>query len=413
MSKPLFIYLGRLYPPKMLSTIVHDTRGKVGFSNHNFEQKLIDGLCQHTRDINLHIVSAPDCYSYPMHNHHPWIRAEHWEPTVGVLARSVGFCNIVGINKWTIPFNIYQELHRIVEDCEKEQLVYIIVNTPATNLLHAVNRLKKTYPNKIRVALIVPDIPAIVSIMYAHNPLERWILGILDKQNAALYSVVDTFVLLTEQMKELIPVGNKPYIIMEGLCNNAKKELPSLSILGSHVISILYTGTLLRLFGIVDLLEAFSMLPMDNVELWLCGRGDAVHEIQKRAAVDPRIKYFGFLSPEKTDQLQQQADILVNPRTNDGEYTKYSFPSKTMEYLLAGKPVVMHRLDGIPKEYDSFLLYPENNSVAALSKMLSNVVGLSNREREKIGQRGRQYVLKQKNAKLQTERIINLIMNNS
>ena len=409
MSKPQFIFLGGIYPPKMLSTIVHDTRGKVGFSNHNFEQKLIDGLCQHTEDINLHIISAPKCYSYPINNIHSWICAEHWTPAVGVQARSVGFCNIVGINKWTIPFSIYQELHRIVEECEKEQLVYIIVNTPAASLLHAVNRLKRTYPNKIRVALIVPDIPAMVSNMYSHHLLKRWILGMLDKKNAALYSVVDKFVLLTEQMKELIPVGNKPYIVMEGLCN-VQQELRLSNAPIEQPISMLYTGTLSRLFGIVDLLDAFAMLPVDNIELWLCGSGDAEFEIKKRALHDSRIKFLGMVSAERAEHLQRQADILVNPRTNEGEYTKYSFPSKTMEYLLAAKPVVMHRLDGVPEEYDPYLIYATDNSVTALASALIKVIGLSRDERLKLGARGRDFVSKNKNAKKQTERIVNLLL---
>lgn len=409
MSKPQFIFLGGIYPPKMLSTIVHDTRGKVGFSNHNFEQKLIDGLCQHTEDINLQIISAPKCYSYPTNNINSWVCAEHWTPAVGIQACSVGFCNIVGINKWTIPFSIYQELHRIVEECEKEQPVYIIVNTPTANLLHAVHRLKRAYPNKIKVALIVPDIPAMVSNMYSHHPLEKWILGILDKKNATLYSVVDKFVLLTEQMKELIPVGNKPYIVMEGLCH-VQRKLGVLHDSIAQSISMLYTGTLSHLFGILDLLDAFAMLPMDNIELWLCGSGDAESEIKKRAAHDSRIKFFGMVSAERAEQLQQQADILVNPRTNKGEYTKYSFPSKTMEYLLAGKPVVMHRLDGVPKEYDPYLIYATDNSVTALASALTKVIELSRDERLKLGMLGRDFVKTNKNAEVQTERIINLLL---
>lgn len=409
MSKPQFIFLGGLYPPKMLSTIVRDTRGKVGFSNHNFEQKLIDGLCQHTEDINLHIVSAPKCYSYPTNNTHSWICAEHWTPAAGVQARSVSFCNIVGINKWTIPFSIYQELCRIVGECEKEQPVYIIVNTPAASLLHAVNRLKRTYTNKIRVALIVPDIPAMVTNMYTNNPLKRWILSVLDKKNAALYRVVDKFVLLTKQMKEVLPVGNKPYIVMEGLCN-VQQESSALNDSMGQSISVLYTGTLSRLFGIIDLLDAFSMLPMDNIELWLCGSGDAESEIKKRMERDYRIKFFGMVSAERAEQLQQQADILVNPRTNEGEYTKYSFPSKTMEYLLAAKPVVMHRLDGVPQEYDPYLIYTTDNSVTALASALTQVIELSQDDRLKLGARGRDFVLKNKNAKKQTGRIVNLLL---
>ena len=45
----------------------------------------------------------------------------------------------------------------------------------------------------------------------------------------------------------------------------------------------------------------------------------------------------------------------MNPRSADAEYTKYSFPSKTIEYLATGVPVVMNRLPGIPEEYEYFV----------------------------------------------------------
>ena len=49
------------------------------------------------------------------------------------------------------------------------------------------------------------------------------------------------------------------------------------------------------------------------------------------------------------------ADVLVNPRPNNEEYTKYSFPSKNIEYLMTGKPVVAYMLDGMPAHYKKFL----------------------------------------------------------
>ena len=64
----------------------------------------------------------------------------------------------------------------------------------------------------------------------------------------------------------------------------------------------------------------------------------------------------GQVSLNEARALQKTADVLVNPRLNEGEYTKYSFPSKTMEYLSTGRPVVCYKLDGIPDEYDKHLM---------------------------------------------------------
>ncbi len=51
------LFLGRFYPAKLLKTIQTDTRGKVGFSNHNFEMSLIEGFAT-LPEVNLRVVTA-------------------------------------------------------------------------------------------------------------------------------------------------------------------------------------------------------------------------------------------------------------------------------------------------------------------------------------------------------------------
>ena len=81
--------------------------------------------------------------------------------------------------------------------------------------------------------------------------------------------------------------------------------------------------------------------------------------------------------------MQHKATILVNPRTSEGEFTKYSFPSKTMEYLLAGRCVVVNRLPGIPEEYYQYVYTPQNESVEALAECLTNVLDINRDIRKK------------------------------
>ena len=68
--------------------------------------------------------------------------------------------------------------------------------------------------------------------------------------------------------------------------------------------------------------------------------------------------------------LQTRCDVLINPRPAEGEYTKYSFPSKTMEYLLSGSKVVMHRLDGIGDEYYKYIRVIEEHTPEAMAKAI-------------------------------------------
>ena len=78
------------------------------------------------------------------------------------------------------------------------------------------------------------------------------------------------------------------------------------------------------------------------------------------------IRYFGFVSHERALELQAKAALLINPRSPKGVFTRYSFPSKTLEYMRSGKPVVCHRLEGIPEEYDPYLQYIEGEGAGAI-----------------------------------------------
>ena len=48
--------------------------------------------------------------------------------------------------------------------------------------------------------------------------------------------------------------------------------------------------------------------------------------------------------------------ILVNFRSPNEELTKYSFPSKILEYISSGSLVLSTRLLGIPDEYFSYIV---------------------------------------------------------
>ena len=104
--------------------------------------------------------------------------------------------------------------------------------------------------------------------------------------------------------------------------------------------------------------------------------------------------------------------MLINPRTSDGEYTKYSFPSKTIEYMLAGKPVIINRLPGIPPEYYDYVYTPKSQSVYDLAEIIREVLNLPSEELERKGSMARQFIIDNKNAIIQTQRIIEHLFTN-
>lgn len=399
------LYIGKFFPQKLLQHVAEDNRGKIGFSNHNFEFSLIRGL-RFQKDINVRFMSLPAVFSYPHNNQLSWIRAESYEEE-GTSVFSIGYCNWVVINRINKICSTICYLFREFRRCKDDRLD-IIVNTPTTEILLPIYIAKHFTHKKITTTLIVPDIPAFISAMDKANPIKKIVGGWVDRLSMKLAAKSDCLVLLTKAMMDFFNPST-PYIIMEGIVDIKSMDIQARKQLRPSRKSILYTGTLRRIFGIMNLVEAFEQINMDNVELWICGSGEAQTEIKQRAELNSNIKFLGLLGSKETLCLQHQATVLVNPRTSAGKFTKYSFPSKTMEYLLSGNPVIANRLPGIPEEYFDYVLCPENESIEALTRKLQDVLNMSDMEQLAIGKRGHDFIVNQKNSKIQMGRILNMI----
>ena len=200
----------------------------------------------------------------------------------------------------------------------------------------------------------------------------------------------------------------QPYCVMEGIASKPAEEGTAQQKDKKEKI-VLYTGTLHRKFGILHLLQAFQMIPDQDMRLVICGIGDSEAEIKAAAEKDPRICFMGQQPRNEVLSLQRQATVLVNPRQNNEEFTKYSFPSKTMEDLASGVPVVAYKLDGMPDEYDEYIDYPTNDTPNALAKALCLIANMHQEDWRSKGEKASKFVIEKKNAKMQTQRILTFV----
>lgn len=397
------IFLGKFLPPKLLSTALEDSKGTLGLSNHNFEMSLIHGFCLQGMDVMF--VSVPGVFSFPRFNRKAIVRKEIYE-IGGHRVRSVGYLNLMVINRFCRIASCARVLYKAIK--EKDGKTSVVINTPSPDLLTAVDLASKMLHRHIDTTLIVPDIPSLVTGMDKKGRAVGFLLNGMDDYAMRLARRSDRLVLLTEQMMDFFPDGNR-YIVMEGVVdiqtmdNSPKKA-------SDTPPYFLYTGTLRKIFGVMCLVDAFekASLPSD-MELWICGSGEAAEEIKARSARNKRIKFFGLVSSQEALSLQKNAFALVNPRTSEGEFTKYSFPSKTMEYLLSGNPVIAHNLEGIPSEYEDYIQFPREETVGALAEKLTEVAKMSVEKRIEYGRRGREFVISKKNSRVQVRRIIDFM----
>lgn len=398
------LYLGRFFPRDLLRTITTDSKGKIGMSNHNFEMSIINGLFQQD-EIDLKCLTIPGVYSFPYNNRRIFTNTESYD-FKSCHIRSVGFCNLPLIKEIWSTIALIVQIIKAVKNF-RDSKVNVIINTPNISLLRAI-RLAKFFTNKqITQTVIIPDIPSLVTSMDKQNPLKGFILKYRNKNSIRLTSNSNGLVLLTEAMMDFIdkPV---PHIVMEGIVDVESMDITTEEISSDKEI-ILYTGTLRKIFGVMNLVKAFQKINDTDIELWICGSGDSKEAIEEASKIDSRIKFFGLVDSQTALRMQRQASILVNPRTSEGEYTKYSFPSKTMEYLLSGKSVIINRLPGIPEDYYQYVYTPTNDSIDAMAECISYVLAEDSNSRKAKAQSGRNFIISQKNSKVQTQRILELI----
>lgn len=284
----------------------------------------------------------------------------------------------------------------------------IIIYSVLTSFLKAAIEYKKEHSNTI-ICVIVTDLPEFMS--NSRNILHILLMNIDRRIVIDLLAQVDCFVLLSEHMKQRLPVNNKPYVVVEGIYNVNDEICFDKN--NNDVKQIMYSGSLSKKYGIINLVNAFSQIKNDNYRLIICGDGDSKDEIIAFSNGDKRINYLGSLDRKEVLKLQRESSLLVNPRTPEGEFTKYSFPSKTMEYLASGIPTLLYKLQGIPEEYYQYCYTIESLDVTELSNRIDEILKKPIEELTDIGNKARNFILEKKNPKVQCEKIINMIkMNN-
>ena len=217
------------------------------------------------------------------------------------------------------------------------------------------------------------------------------------------------YVLLTQAMNDYLNKTGKPYVILEGHADITMAEkIPSMEKKTSPRICF-YAGGVSKQYGLGNLVEGFRNADIPNAQLHIYGPGDYVKELQKIAEKDSRVFYGGKLLNQEIVEKEQEATLLVNPRPTNEEYVKYSFPSKTMEYMASGTPVLTTVLPGMPKEYYPYLFLLEDETSEGIAQALTELLTKSEEELFEKGRGARAFVLDQRNNLVQAQKIIQML----
>lgn len=371
---------------------------------HKFIWNLIKAI-ESTENLNCTYISCRPVSDYP---YYPYKNIKMHEWITNVREKQIRITEIPSSNLPIFKiitrfiFGLYYSVKKYHKVENKDGIMVYSVHVPFLIIGYVISRVYK-----IPFIAIWTDPPA---IRYSRDSFLKSLLRKVEfKISKFFMDRVSKVIALTKYLAhDFAP--NKPSLIVEGIIDedesimNVYKEKR----IKSSLIKVVYTGSLEKRYGIKNIIDSFQMMNDEKLQLEIYGRGDFEDELKEVSTKNKSIKYKGFLPNEEILKIQREADFLINARPVDDLYVKYSFPSKTLEYMLSGTPLITTMLPGIPEEYEDYIIKLKDNSVEEISKKLNQIKNLTKSEKYELGVKAQNYALR-KRFSIQGKRILNFI----
>ncbi|WP_353852615.1 glycosyltransferase [Dehalobacter restrictus] len=392
------IYVSRLCSSRKFKDIFENAIIKPPQQAQKYHRLLVEGLARNDGIAVQAISSLPINRSMSK----KILFKREIEEVEGIDYTYLPFVNLPVLKQVIIFFSCFFRLCKIINKNRNSVIICDVLNISLAGAAVLVSRL-----SKITCVGIVTDVPFYLASMSEDTSRSK--NRLISEINTYIMSKFDAYVFLTPYMNQLINKKNKRYVIIEGQVDanmvDYKNELSS-----KYETNVcLYAGELNKKYGIKMLTDAFIAAQVENSELHIYGSGSFEHELHQICRQHGNIKYFGVVSNDIIIKEQTKATLLINPRPTNEEYTKFSFPSKNMEYMVSGTAMLTTNLPGMPLEYRHYIYIFEDETVQGLAANIRTLLSNPKEELFNKGLEAKQFVLKNKNNIIQAGKIISML----
>lgn len=397
------IFLGGLFPKNFFQSISKNSIGPMQIAANNLQWELVKGL-EANLGKKITIINSLFVGSYPMRYKKMFIKSFEFSHSTNSKSYNIGFINLPLIKQISRTLNLKLFLRKYIKNNRKK--IILIGYSMSIPITSTMRYIKKINPDS-HTHLVIPDLPDFMNFGKNNNLFFLMLKSIFNLFLIDDIRFIDSFTLLTKYMKSYLKISHdKPCVIIEGIIPSHRSKKLKYNLYKTKYI--LYSGGIYEEYGVLDLLKAFKKTIGHKYELRICGSGDSnvVNEIIKETKLDCRIKFMGVLNKEDLINIQQCATLLINPRKADKLFTKYSFPSKNLEYMNSGRPFIGYFLEGMPNEYKGLFIEISKNGIY---DTLNFAFSLDEDFLQKLGKKAKDFVKKNKNNKTQTKKILNII----
>lgn len=386
------LYISSLSSNRVISEIYKSSSKNPGFAIQKFSRLLAQGF--EKNGVQVEVLST-----IPIEDAPNKLVNEKNEVENNISFHYIPFLNIPIIKH--ICICIYTFFYVLIWGLKNRKEGYVVFDVLKISM--SIAGLSASMIARLTTVGLVTDMPG---LMVGSNK------GIFSKfvsfVNRAYLKSFSCYVFLTEQMNGVINKKNRPYIVMEGLVDaDISKELSSIA--KSNPRTLLYAGGLHERYGLKMLVDAFVNLKRSDWQLVVYGNGPYEDELRDIAANNTNVIYRGVAPNEEVVKAEYQASLLVNPRPTTEDFTKYSFPSKNMEYMVSGTPLLTTKLPGMPMEYWEYVYLFDDETVEGYQCKLETVFEMSDAELLTKGASAQKFVMNRKNNTIQAGRILQML----
>lgn len=391
------IYLSNSCSKSRFDNLVKMGLTKVIPQAQKYHELLLEGLSL-CRDLKLNSIVA-----LPLNRR--WTKKYYFryekESIDYITYHYLSFFNFPVLRQISLYIESIKYIQKSIEDSSDTIIVCDVLNYSISSAARSVGKRLN-----IPVVGIVTDVPGHLSgsSLKSKSFLKRSFGKIIEMYAVSCLEKYDAYLFLSRPMNEVVNRRNKPYIVIEGQCDNKQKYVSNLLAGKTSPKVMLYSGSIHVEYGIARLVEAFIKCKLSGWELHIYGDGNYRDDLIKISKEHNTIKYFGLQPNDVVVKKQIEATLLINPRPSDSDFVKYSFPSKTMEYMASGTPLLMTRLPSLPEEYSEYVYFIEDESLEGFCDALQRYCGKIPTELHDFGDKAKTFILTNKSNLIQAQK---------
>lgn len=346
-------------------SFINDWKISLNPSNQNFHNKLIRALAINNE---VHVISVRPFSRSNMH-------VKKLEKAVKTEGNITWHYVKRSGNKILRTLTTTSQMMSVLRSIDVKDSIFI-TDTINRAIVNAVFKIKKKY--KRPTLGVCTDSPSNIS-----GTKRSYTLFLLKHTKD-----YDGYLSLTDGLNGLFNPNGKPSYIFEGLVEDKNVKTKE-----AKKPYIFFGGALMEKYGVYNLIEAFKQINNKSLELLICGHHGDLRALKEASKGNNNIKFLGLLPVAEVLEYEKSALCLVNPRPFSEDLDRFSIPSKTLEYMAMGRPVISVRNTILMNKFPEEIIWIPSAKVEDIKQGLQKVFDMTEVERENFGEEAKNRVL--------------------